>query len=142
MNHDEGQGKDRESDKDRAPMRVALIGHCGPDSWMLKGAASRALPGAVIAMINDGRGVMEQAMSADLLLINRVLDGDFEDESGIELIGRLAAMKERTASLMLISNFADSQQQATAAGAMPGFGKSNAGSSAAAKLMQSAVMRR
>jgi hypothetical protein len=93
-------------------------------------------------MINDGRGVMEQAMSADLLLINRVLDGDFEDESGIELIGRLAAMKERTASLMLISNFADSQQQATAAGALPGFGKANAGSPAAAKLMQSAVMRR
>ncbi|MCX5690538.1 MAG: hypothetical protein NTV94_12280 [Planctomycetota bacterium] len=146
MNHDEGNATDQDSRKDGAgtsrPVRVALVGHCGPDSWMLKGAASRAFPGAAIAMINDGRGVMEQAASADLLLINRVLDGDFEDESGVELISRLAAMKGRNASLMLISNFSDAQHQATAAGALPGFGKANAGSPAAAKLMQSAVTRR
>jgi hypothetical protein len=146
MTHPDHQKAAEQSSTDAAaashPLRVALVGHCGPDSWMLKGAADRAFPGATIAMINEARGAIEQARSADLLLINRVLDGDFENDSGIELIGLLAGVEGRTASLMLISNFADAQQQAIAAGALAGFGKANAGSAAAAKLMQSAIKRR
>ena len=123
------------------PLRVALIGHCGPDSWMLKGAASRALPGATIAMINDAPGALKHAAESDLLLVNRVLDGNFESESGLELIETLVPLKGRTAALMLISNFADAQQAAASLGAAPGFGKSNAGSPAAAELMRRAVRR-
>lgn len=144
MNRSDHQKPAEHSNFDAAsrPRRVALIGHCGPDSWMLKGAAARALPGATIAMINDTQGAMEQARSSDLLLINRVLDGDFDNDSGIDLIGLLAGAQGRTASLMLISNFPEAQQQAIAAGAVPGFGKANAGSAAAAKLMQAAAQSR
>jgi hypothetical protein len=108
---------------------------------MLKGAASRALAGATIAMINDAPGALKHAAESDLLLVNRMLDGEFASESGLELIETLVSLKGRTAALMLISNFAEAQKEAVSLGAAPGFGKSNAGSPAAAELMRSAVRR-
>ena len=58
----------------------------------------------------------------DLLLVNRILDADHT--SGLEVIKRL---KDTPASastpVMLVSNLPDAQNQATAAGALPGFGK-------------------
>lgn len=58
----------------------------------------------------------------DLVLINRKLDIDYTD--GIEI---LKAIKADTAiaavPVMLVTNFADHQQQAVAAGGELGFGK-------------------
>ncbi len=122
-----------------SPKRVALIGHCGPDSWMLKGAAGRALPGATIAMVNDQRTTLEAVTTADLLLVNRVLDGDFDSDSGLDLIKRLQAVPGRKAAVMLISNFPEAQREAVELGATKGFGKANAGSPGAAELMRAAA---
>lgn len=123
------------------PPRVALVGHCGPDAWMLKNTVARALPGADIAMVNDLDTARRHALNANLLLINRVLDGDFDSDAGLELIHALIPLPARRATMMLVSNFPDAQQQAVALGAAPGFGKSTAGRPETADLLRAAVAK-
>ncbi|MEO0512833.1 MAG: hypothetical protein AAF108_08065 [Planctomycetota bacterium] len=117
---------------------VHLVGHCGPDSFMLKNALERALPGATVSMVNE-ESVLQDAMGgSSLLLVNRVLDGAFPTESGVELIRTLAAA-DKAPPAMLISNFADAQEEAESAGAVPGFGKNDTGSPEAAEKIVAAV---
>ena len=100
----------------------ALIGHCGPDTYLLKNAISRAVPDATILFANDQRALESLSQLDRVLLINRVLDRGFDVETGVELIERLAR-GQPVPIMMLISNYADAQEQAVAAGAHPGFGK-------------------
>ena len=66
----------------------------------------------------------EIADANTLLLVNRVLDGRFDvGGSGIALIESIARQDDASPT-MLVSNYEDAQQQAEAAGAFPGFGKS------------------
>lgn len=100
-----------------------LVGHCMPDQFMLKSAVKRAVDGAVIEVVNDHGSLAAHLHSQAVLLVNRVLDGVFDTRCGIELIGRVVNGAESPVCL-LISNYDDAQQQAIAAGARPGFGKS------------------
>ena len=100
--------------------KVVLVGHCGPDSYALKSAVSAAANGAEVVFAQDEAELAAHGKGAALLLVNRVLDGGFEDDSGIALIGKLAAAGAR---VMLVSNFTDAQAEAEKAGALPGFGK-------------------
>ena len=102
---------------------VVLVGHCGPDMFMLKTAVGRALPEATIVSVNDIDTLGEYRAPEVLLLVNRELDGSFRSESGVELIREIAQQTDGPIT-MLISNFEDAQAQAVAAGAKPGFGKS------------------
>jgi DNA-binding NtrC family response regulator len=107
--------------------RIALVGHCGPDSYMLRSAVKYAVPGSDVAMITDQDALADLlAKGVDLLLVNRVLDGLFDAGAGIELIGSLAKSHPGVPTI-LISNYADSQRDAEAAGAKPGFGKAEIG---------------
>lgn len=107
--------------------RIALVGHCGFDSGSLSRFASDAAPNAEVIRINDQKSLDDVANPDTLLLINRVLDGRFTvGGSGIELI-KTIAQQDHASPTMLISNFAESQQEAVAAGALPGFGKSQVG---------------
>jgi two-component system chemotaxis response regulator CheY len=99
---------------------VVLVGHCGPDSWALKSAIGSAVPGVEILSADTSRELDAVLGRADLLLINRVLDGGFKGLGGIELIQSLRGHPKA----MLISNYPDAQEVAEAAGAIPGFGKS------------------
>jgi hypothetical protein len=101
--------------------RIVLVGHCVPDSYALKAAIAAALPGATVDFATNDTLATDAASTADLLLINRILEGDFENESGIDLITKLGTLGR--AKLMLISNYADAQAKAEQAGAQPGFGK-------------------
>lgn len=98
---------------------VALVGHCGPDTFALRSAIRSALPGAEVVSVQDEKSLA--ATDADLLLVNRVLDGRFHDGSGLKLIERLASAGP---AVMLVSNYPDAQAAAEQAGAAPGFGKS------------------
>ena len=69
---------------------VILAGHCGPDSWMLKSMLGRAAPGREIEMINTLEELEAALDRAALVLVNRVLDGRFASESGLELIATIA----------------------------------------------------
>lgn len=104
--------------------RIALVGHCGPDCSMLRAALASAAPGCAIERVQDEAGAVAAHKAAALLLINRVLDGDFADSSGIGLIRRLAASGSGGGVLMLVSDLAVAQSEATLAGAAEGFGKS------------------
>jgi two-component system chemotaxis response regulator CheY len=58
----------------------------------------------------------------DLVLVNRKLDQDYSD--GLEIIQAIKADPQLSAvPVMLITNFPQYQEQAVAAGALPGFGK-------------------
>jgi hypothetical protein len=99
---------------------VLLVGHCSPDAYAMRSALGSMIPGASIAFVNDQRTLTRHLPSARLLLINRALDGDFTAEDGVALIREL---KPGAAAMMLVSNFAEAQAEAVAAGALPGFGK-------------------
>ncbi|MEM1028335.1 MAG: hypothetical protein AAGJ38_09655 [Planctomycetota bacterium] len=108
------------------PTHVALVGHCGFDGSSLTRLAKSALPDAEIVAVNHQKDLDTVAHGQALLLINRVLDGRFDAESSVSMIEQLAERDDAPA-MMLISNYPDAQAQAEAAGALPGFGKSDLG---------------
>jgi two-component system, chemotaxis family, chemotaxis protein CheY len=112
---------------------IGLVGHCGPDSYMLRSAVKYAVADSDVQMLNDD-GALDRALEAGaaLLLINRVLDGAFDHGQGVELVKKLKESHPGVRT-MLVSNFADAQAAAVAAGALEGFGKSEIGS---AKMKQ------
>lgn len=119
---------------------ILLVGHCGPDSYALRSAVSRAAPGAQVVFINEQQELQEQLPRAELLLVNRMLDGGFDTNSGLDLIKSLAQNgQQANPPCMLISNFADAQAAAIEAGARPGFGKSQMNSEDAAARIREAL---
>ena len=57
-----------------------------------------------------------------LVMVNRKLDADYSD--GLEIIRKIKADPKLAATpCMLVTNYAEHQQAAVAAGAEPGFGK-------------------
>lgn len=119
---------------------IVLVGHCGPDAWALKSAVSRAVAGASVVFANDAEALAKHLPGADLLLVNRVLDGEFDVQSGIDLI-RALSQSPGSPRCMLISNFAEAQAGAQEAGALPGFGKTEMNSDLAAERLRVAVAR-
>jgi len=103
--------------------RILLVGHCWPDSFGLRRAASKATPDSDVQRVNSDTDLERELPGADLLLINRALDGRFESGDGVELIGRLAAKGEHTPPMLLVSDREEAQRRAEQAGARPGFGK-------------------
>jgi two-component system chemotaxis response regulator CheY len=106
-----------------AGKRVLSIGQCGPDhysiSWTLRAHfGAEVVPARNVA---EAMGLLEKG-PFDLILVNRVLDADHA--SGLQLIKQIKgeAGQEKT-PIMLVSNLPEAQQQATALGALPGFGK-------------------
>lgn len=123
-----------------APMRtVVLVGHCGPDMHMLRTVVSRSVPGASIVAANDEASLARHLDAGSVLLVNRSLDGDFDAEDGVDLIRRVRSAAGAPEA-MLISNYAESQAAASAAGAMPGFGKSQLYAAATAEAIRKAVL--
>jgi two-component system, chemotaxis family, chemotaxis protein CheY len=106
-----------------APQTVVLVGHCTPDSGMLRSAVGRIAPNAQFVSVQREAALAEHLRGDRLWLVNRALDGDFSAEVGQALIAR-AAQAADPPVLMLVSNIAEAQQEAVALGAMPGFGKS------------------
>jgi len=105
------------------PKRVLDIGNCVPDHRAIAMLITTHFDAQVIAadQWQDAREQLrEQAF--DLVLVNRKLDIDYSD--GLEVIRQLKADAELGAiPVMMITNFAEYQQQAVQAGAAEGFGK-------------------
>ncbi|MFM1832877.1 MAG: hypothetical protein RLZZ461_1193 [Planctomycetota bacterium] len=132
------------TDQDQ-PIHVFAVGHCGPDSWMLRSTAERALGSAIRFESFDEESRMRERLDSTsdpvLLLVNRKLDGYFDASDGIALIeASLAAGRGRLAA-MLISNLSDALAQAEAVGAMPGFGKTALHATETATALQAAAER-
>lgn len=107
--------------------KIGLVGHCGPDGFMLRSAIKYNVPDAEVIFLSDIpslHGAIEKGVS--VFLVNRVLDGDFPDTRGVELIRQLHR-SHPTLKTMLISNYPESQSEAIQAGAVEGFGKNEIG---------------
>lgn len=122
--------------------RVVLVGHCGPDSFLLEHAVRRALPGAKVIRADDESELAAAAQDADLLLINRVLGGSFREDSGVDLIRHRNQSGATVPPMMLISDYPDAQAAAEAAGAAPGFGKREVYSDRTMQRLRAAVAMR
>ena len=128
---------------DASTLTIALVGHCGPDSFMLRSAVKYAMKVADVPLIIT-QAQLDAAMKSStasnryVLLVNRVLDGEFDLSEGIELIQLLKA-SHPAVRCMVISNYPESQQAAISAGAMPGFGKAEVGSAKMKDALASAI---
>ena len=121
------------------PKRIALIGHCGPDSSYLRMAVSRAVRDAKVVAADD-TAELNQVLKegVDLLLFNRVLDYGFDQTEGTAVIRQIRA-EHPDVKMMLVSNYPEAQAEAVAAGALPGFGKREIGSARVTDLLRGAV---
>ena len=121
------------------PQKIALVGHCGPDSSFLRMAVTKAIPGVQIVAADDD-GELKNVLDAgvDLVLFNRQLDYGFDDPQGVSVIRKLGRFYPKT-KMMLVSNYADAQAAAIQAGALPGFGKREIGGAKVTQLLRDAV---
>ena len=115
-----------------------LIGHCGPDSFLLRNAVSRAVPGATIAVADDEEALRPHLQRDRVLLINRVLEDGFIAPNGVELIAQLTRSVAGP-TMLLVSNHLDAQEMAVAAGAVQGFGKRDVHLARTAELLRAAA---
>ena len=108
------------------PRRVVLVGHCNFDGPRLQEQIQSMPEGIEVLRVNDSSGLEAACERGDcLLLVNREPVG-FEQE-GVEIV-RDVCKRYPGHHVMLVSDFPDAQEQAVAAGAMPGFGKRDMGS--------------
>lgn len=119
--------------------KVALVGHCGPDSSYLRLAVSKAEPGVqIVAADDDAELTRVLDGGVDLILFNRLLDFGFDENEGVAVIRRLARHYPRT-RMMMVSNFPETQKAAENAGAVPGFGKRDIGSARVTQMLKDAL---
>ena len=121
------------------PKKIALVGHCGPDSSFLRIAVSKAERDAHVYMVDDDsslKRVLDDGV--DLLLLNRQLDYGFDEHEGVALIRKLRS-KYPGVKTMLVSNYPEAQAAAIAEGALPGFGKREIGTPRVNELLRGAL---
>src|SRR5207249_4588136 len=108
-----------EQEKSAMAKRILSIGQCMADH----GAITRAVRqhvGAEVVPADSADEALELVRQGafDLVLVNRVLDGD--GSSGVGVIRRLKADEGlRRVPVMLVSNYDDAQREAAEAGALP-----------------------
>lgn len=104
--------------------RILDVGNCGYDHSAIARLVQREF-NAVAVAADDAHEALREARTGlyALVVVNRILDGDGSE--GIEII---KALKSEPATqhlpVMMITNYAEHQAKALAAGAEPGFGKS------------------
>src|SRR5687767_5575310 len=116
--------KDGDGGFDMAELaRVVDVGQCSPDHLSIQSYIEDRFYAEVDqAFTTDEAIELMRGQRYDLVLVNRVIDADGGD--GLGLI-RAAKREEWAIPIMLVSNYADAQSTAVAAGAVPGFGKAN-----------------
>lgn len=114
--------------------KILSIGQCGFDHGSISGYLSQEFNAQVTAADSaaSARTAMERE-SFDLILVNRIFDRD--GDSGVAFI----ADADSKTPIMLVSNYEQHQQKAIAAGAAPGFGKSNLYSAEARQAIEDAL---
>ena len=126
------------NDHQSHPTTVLLVGHCTPDTWMLRTAVGRVLADAVIQPVNDEQSLEDQLREAKgpvVMLVNRLLDGRFPHADGIRLLEHHATSPGVG---LLISNLPDAQEEASRVGAVKGFGKTAINDDATATRLREA----
>lgn len=105
------------------PRCIVLVGHCSPDVSMLRSALRSFVSGVEVRVAGSQADLDHLLPESDLLLVNRILDGSFEADGGLDLMRSMSGRAVST-RWMLVSNFEEAQAEAESLGAFPGFGKS------------------
>ena len=116
--------------------RVLDIGQCDYDHGRISDLLRTEFEAEVVR-VHSATEALERLHNEtfDLVLVNRVFDRTAEE--GIDLIRKVKAdAKTSDFPVMLVSNFPDSQAEAVAAGAIPGFGKAALGESATKERLE------
>jgi two-component system chemotaxis response regulator CheY len=103
--------------------RVLSIGQCAADHAAISRLLEREFS-AQVERADDARSALAKAREGafDLVLVNRVLDLDGDD--GLPIVREFKADPALAdMPVMLVTNYAEHQARAVAAGAEPGFGK-------------------
>ncbi|MBI3840164.1 MAG: response regulator [Planctomycetia bacterium] len=103
---------------------VLDIGQCQADHALIRRLIEGSFS-AHVAQAHDALDALEQLRAGkfDLVLVNRKLNADYSD--GLEIVKQIKAEPTlASVPVMLVSNYPECQKQAVAAGAEPGFGKS------------------
>lgn len=103
--------------------RVLDVGNCSMDHGSIRSLLEGTFGATVVQAHNAGQTADLLAKEPfDLILVNREFDEDGTE--GIEVIRAIKAdPKTSPIPVMLITNYAEHQATAVAAGAEPGFGK-------------------
>jgi two-component SAPR family response regulator len=102
---------------------VLDVGNCGPDHSAISAMFRKHFDVEILRadQLSDTLAILQQ-QKVDLILINRKLDIDYSD--GMDILHAIKKSDAfRDIPVMLITNYAEFQQQAVAAGAILGFGK-------------------
>ena len=119
--------------------KVALVGHCGPDSSFLRMAVSSADRTVQVLSADDPDELnVLLKEGVDLLLLNREMPYGFDESEGVSLIRKLRTTHPNV-KMMLVSNYPDAQAAAVAAGAVPGFGKREIGTNRVKDVIRQAL---
>jgi DNA-binding response OmpR family regulator len=119
----ENEALDMSKPSEAESPRVLSIGQCNMDHGTLTRHLSRRFGAQVDRAhgLDDAREALGRSRYA-LVLVNRQLDADGSE--GVDVIRAIKADDAASSiPVMLVSNFADAQEDAQAAGAEPGFGK-------------------
>src|SRR5687768_17534995 len=105
------------------PARVLSVGQCGLDHGNISQVLQQHFGAEVVPAATTDEATKLLAEDAfDLVLVNRVFDLNGAD--GVKFIRQSQALtKDKAVPIMLVSNYQEYQDQAVAAGAVPGFGK-------------------
>jgi CheY-like chemotaxis protein len=105
------------------PPRVLDVGQCDLDHGAIAGMLRREFAAEVDRAHTEAEAIAAvQQRRYDLVLLNRIFDRDGTE--GLAALRRLKSEKTtRAVPVMLVSNYADAQDAAVAAGALRGFGK-------------------
>ena len=103
--------------------RVLDVGQCCADHTRISQTLSENFDVEVFSADSFNDAVQMATESPfDLILINRLLDTD--QSPGMKILQRLKTdAPTADVPVMLVSNYADAQDEAVKAGAVPGFGK-------------------
>jgi CheY-like chemotaxis protein len=106
------------------PLKTVLdVGNCGPDHSAISSMLRKHFDVDILRsdQLADTLAILNN-QPVDLILINRKLDIDYSD--GMDILHAIKKSDAfRDIPVMLITNYAEYQQQAVAAGAILGFGK-------------------
>lgn len=103
--------------------RLLDVGNCVPDHAAVRALVTSNFDAEIVQAHGPEDALASlRKQTFDLVLINRKLDRDYSD--GIEILHQIKADPELAKTpVMLITNYAEHQQQAVTAGAEYGFGK-------------------
>jgi two-component system chemotaxis response regulator CheY len=107
--------------------RILSVGQCAFDHSNISRTFQSSF-GTEVVPANTADEALQKLQQGPfaLVLVNRIFDRD--GDSGLALLRQLKETPELSqVPVMLVSNFEDAQQQAVAAGALQGFGKSALG---------------